>query len=50
VIGGATVPFFALHEEKVFTGKKAAVLVFLTSFGLSNHDAEDVLAAVGTSP
>lgn len=50
VLGGATVPFFALHEENVFTGKKDEVLGFLTSFGLTRHDAEDVLAAVGTTP
>jgi hypothetical protein len=50
VIGGAAIPFFALHEYKIFTGKKEQVLAFLESFGLNRAEAADVLAAVGTAP
>jgi hypothetical protein len=48
-IGGATVPFFALHEGKVFTGKRNDVLQFLTSFDLTRSEAEEVHSAVGTA-
>ncbi|HUY34020.1 MAG TPA: hypothetical protein VMV69_14830 [Pirellulales bacterium] len=50
VIGGAAVPFFALHEDRVFAGKKGQVIEFLAGFGLSRSDAEDVVAKVGTGP
>jgi hypothetical protein len=50
LIGGAPVPFFALHEYKVFTGKQDQVLTFLKSFGLSQTEAGEVLAAVGMAP
>jgi hypothetical protein len=50
LVGGAAVPFFALHEDKVFLGKREAVVQFLTSFGLSRAEAEDVVGAVGTAP
>jgi hypothetical protein len=50
VVGGAPIPYFALHEEKVYTGKKEEVAAFLTSFGLSRAEAEDVISAVGTAP
>jgi len=33
VIGGSAVPFFALHEDRVFAGKKGQVIEFLASFG-----------------
>jgi len=50
LLGGATVPFFALHEYKVFVGKEEQVIDFLASFGLTRHEAEEVIAAVGTAP
>jgi hypothetical protein len=50
VVGGVTVPFFALHEEKVFVGKENEVIGFLASLGLNRAEAEEVVAAVGTAP
>lgn len=47
VIGGARVPFFALHEEKVGADKMADVLSLLERLGRSGTDAEEILAAVG---
>jgi hypothetical protein len=44
------VPFFALHEAKVFTGKVEEVVGFLESFGLSRAEAEEIVGAVGTAP
>ncbi len=50
MVGGASVPFFALHEDRVFVGKKEVVAKFLASFGLNRAEAEQVIAAVGTAP
>jgi len=50
VLGGETVPFFALQEDRVFSAKKDEVVGFLTSFGLTRDDAEAVVTAVGTAP
>lgn len=50
VVGGAAVPYFALHEDKVFAGKQNEALTFLESFGLSRPEAKEVVAAVGTAP
>jgi hypothetical protein len=50
VVGGATVPFFALHQGKVFAGKEGEVLTFLRSFGLNHPEAQDIIGAVGTAP
>lgn len=50
VIGGAVVPFFALHEYKVFVGKQDQVAEFLESFGLTRAEAQDVIASIGTAP
>ncbi len=50
MVGGAIVPFFALHEDRVFVGKKEDVANFLASFGLNRAEAELVIAAVGTAP
>jgi len=50
VIGGEVVPYFALHERKVFAGKREQVVKFLTSFGLTRAEAEDVVRTVGTGP
>jgi hypothetical protein len=50
MMGGAAVPFFALHEYKVFTGKQNQVAEFLASFGLNRDEAQEVIAAIGTAP
>jgi hypothetical protein len=50
LIGGASVPFFALHDSKVFTPKQEDVHNYLTTFGLTPEEAERVLRAVGTAP
>jgi hypothetical protein len=50
ILGGATVPHSALHEDKVLTGKKVEVASFLASFGLSKNEVEEIIAAVGTAP
>lgn len=50
VIGGSVVPFFALHEDKVFAGKENEVVAFLASFGLNRAEAKEVVSAVGTAP
>ncbi len=50
MLGGAIVPFFALHENKVFAGKEEAVAKFLASFGLNHAEAKQVIASVGTAP
>lgn len=50
MIGGASVPFFALQENRVFKGKVEEVRTFLADFGLDRADADEILAAVGTSP
>jgi hypothetical protein len=48
---GGTVPFWALHENKIFLPKKPDVIKYLTtSFGLTREEAEDVVQAVGTAP
>jgi hypothetical protein len=50
ILGGAAVPYFALHEDKVFSGKKAKVVEFLQTFGLNEAEAKGIVAAVGTAP
>jgi len=50
VLGGAAVPYFALLEDKVYTGKQEHVLDFLASFGLKRDEAKEVIEAVGTAP
>jgi hypothetical protein len=50
LIGGAAVPFFALHGNAVFAPKTEEVVSYLGSFGLSRDDARDVLDFVGTEP
>lgn len=46
---GAVVPFWALHENKVFPPKREVVLDLLSSFGLTRGEAEGVIEAVGTA-
>jgi hypothetical protein len=50
MIGGATVPFFALHEGSVSAGKADEVVRFLESFGLNRAEAQEILTAIGTAP
>lgn len=49
LVGGATVPCYALHNDKVFAGKKEEVAAYLGTFGLSPVEAKSVIAGVGTS-
>lgn len=49
-VGGETVPFFALHNGKVFTPRQEEVIRFLMSFGLTRVEAGAVLHVIGTSP
>jgi hypothetical protein len=50
MVGGAAVPFFALHEGKVFAGKQEEVVRFLAQFGLDAPESREIIAAVGTAP
>jgi hypothetical protein len=50
VIGGASVPFFALHGGKVSAPKRDEVIGFLTGLGLKRAEAREVVDAVGTAP
>ncbi len=49
-VGGATIPFSALRENRIFKPNLNDVLTFLSTFGLSQSDAEHVARTVGTSP
>ncbi len=49
-IGGATVPFYALHNDRILTPKLDEVTEFLKTFGLSQEDAKRVTKTVGTAP
>jgi hypothetical protein len=49
VIGGATVPFAALWNDKIHKPKKTEVTTFLESFGLSKQEAERLIQEIGTS-
>ena len=49
--GGATVPFFAVHQGKVFRPESDSVLNYLRqSFGLTEDQAWEVLHTVGVAP
>ena len=50
IVGGAAVPFFAIHDNRIFTSKLDEVLSFLSTFGLSTQDAKQVVEEVGTAP
>lgn len=50
IVGGATVPFFALLEQKVFVPKVDQVVDLLTSFRLTRDEAVQVIRSVGTAP
>ena len=50
VTGGQTAPALAIHDYKIFTSKRAEVLSFVESFGLSRLEAAKVVSEVGTAP
>ncbi len=50
IVGGATVPFLALHDDKVFGPKSEEVKRFLATFALTPAEASEVLSAVGVGP
>jgi hypothetical protein len=50
IIGGESVPFFALLEDRVFAAKENQVLDFLMSLKLTRAEAEDVIRSVGMAP
>ena len=49
-VGGSIIPFMALHDNRVFAPKLDEVLTFLSTFGLSEYDAKQVITGVGTAP
>ena len=50
LVGGGAVPFFALQEYRVFAPKREEVVGFLSTFGLTPFEAEDVVRSVGMVP
>lgn len=51
LIGGETVPFFTVHQGRVFKPKENQVLSYLMkSFHLHEDDAREVLNSVGVAP
>ncbi len=50
MVGGETVPFFALHNNRVFAPIKDKMVNYLRSFGISKEEAEFVISEVGTAP
>ena len=50
VTGGQMVPYWAIHDSKIFSAKRDVVLEYLLSFGLNHQEAKKVIAEVGTSP
>jgi hypothetical protein len=50
IIGGQPVPFWAVHDDKVFRPERDSVLAFLRSFGLTRQEAEAVVSEVGMAP
>ena len=50
VIGGQLVPFWTVHDDKVFTPKRDSVVSFVESFGLNRQEADKVVSEVGTEP
>ncbi len=49
-VGGAAVPFYALHKDRVFTPMKDEVIDFITTFGFNLDEAESIVRAVGVAP
>jgi hypothetical protein len=48
--GGVPPPMYSLHGERIFSGRREAVVDFIKSFGLSNEGAEEVVREVGVAP
>ena len=48
--GGKTVPFFALQGNQIFAPKSDEVIAFLSEFGLTRAEAEDVIQSIGSYP
>jgi hypothetical protein len=49
LIVGATPPCSALHDDNVLSTKRQEVIDFITSFGLTSADAENIVSTVGTA-
>lgn len=49
LLGGETVPFFALQGNRIFAPKAGEVIDFLAAFGLNLAEAEEVVRSVATS-
>jgi len=50
LLGGDTIPFFALHRSKIFRPKKTEVIRFLESFNLRPRDGELIVERIGLAP
>ena len=50
IVGGAIIPTNALHGHYIFRPKRDEVLDYLSTFGLSRTDAEQVIRSVGLVP
>ena len=50
MIGGVTIPFYAIENGKIFLPKVDEVIGFLASLGLGRREAEDVIRSIGTFP
>ncbi len=50
VVGGGFIPVMAVHNERIFEPKRAAVLSLLQSFGLDDSEAKRVIASIGIAP
>jgi hypothetical protein len=50
LVGGKAIPFLALDGDRVFSPRQEEVLALLESFGLTEQEGAEVIAAVGTAP
>jgi hypothetical protein len=50
MVGGATVPFYAMQNGKIFRPKTEEIAEFLAAFGLNRKESEDIIRSVGTFP
>lgn len=50
LIGGEVVPFWTVHDDKIFEPKRDEVARYLSTFGLGERDIGEVILAVGTHP
>jgi hypothetical protein len=49
VLGGQTVPLWAVQDDKILTAKRDSVVSLVESFGSSHQEAERVVSEVGTA-